>query len=69
MTAPTSQWIREHYYQPSEKRGVVQGRYLLVCRRCDQPVGYLTKHARLRHGDDVAIGPNLNPDPFIRTVW
>ena len=29
----------------------------LRCRRCQQPVYWVTKHAAVRHGDDVEVLP------------
>jgi hypothetical protein len=48
MTLDT-RWINEHYE--------FAGGDLFRCKRCGQPVGYLTKHARERHGDPIEVLP------------
>jgi hypothetical protein len=46
-------WINEHYEVEDPQANTPA----LVCRRCRKPVGYVTKHAVLRHGDRIRIEP------------
>jgi hypothetical protein len=46
------QWMDEHY-------DVTEGREIR-CRRCSKAVGYLTKHAVKRHGDNIDVMPAVN---------
>lgn len=48
-------WINEHYHQVDSPFGPY-----LVCKRCRKRVGYVTKHAVVRHGDDVEVLPPVN---------
>lgn len=48
-----AQWADEHYElvgDPPEYK----------CRRCGAVVAYLTKHAAVRHGDDIEVMPAKN---------
>lgn len=57
MTTPQSDftaWFEAHY---STASGTV------VCRRCGEQVGYVTKHAAERHGDPIEVMPAVNDDP------
>jgi hypothetical protein len=51
------EWIDEHYKMGEATGGKAP---MLVCRRCEQPVGYVTKHAVERHGDDIQVMPAVN---------
>ncbi len=48
-------WIDENYDRAESPFG-----QHLVCRRCRERVGYVTKHAAVRHGDDVEVMPPVN---------
>jgi hypothetical protein len=45
--------FKERYYVDDSR----QGDPVVRCRRCDEEVGYLTKHAVVRHGDDIEVMP------------
>lgn len=46
-------WLKAHYEADPD-------RDYMVCRRCGEDVGYVTKHAVVRHGDDIDILPPIN---------
>jgi hypothetical protein len=48
-------WMDDHYEQVDSPFGPY-----LVCLRCRKRVGYVTKHAAVRHGDDVEVMPPVN---------
>lgn len=50
-------WIGEHYDWVESPLGLAPQ---LVCKRCRKPVGYVTKHAAERHGDDIEVMPPVN---------
>jgi hypothetical protein len=50
-------WINDHYEYVQSPLGLAPH---LVCRRCRKRVGYTTKHAAVRHGDDVEVMPPVN---------
>ena len=54
-----SGWVDAHYINPQGPQGPGRGKRM-ICRRCGQPVGYLTKHAVVRHGDKIEIMPVSN---------
>ena len=50
-------WLNEHY--------LLDGAEWPTCRRCGKPVGYVTKHAAKRHGDEIQVlppVPHANPE-------
>lgn len=40
-----------------------------VCKRCGQRVGYVTKHAAERHGDNVKVMPVTNDNPKLAEAY
>lgn len=50
-----TEWMNEHYRWDETVSPPV-----LRCKRCDMEVSYLTKHAVVRHGDDIEVHP-LDP--------
>lgn len=46
-----SQWMAEHYEWTEADPPAIR------CRRCGKEVGYLTKHAVVRHGDPIEVMP------------
>lgn len=48
-------WINDHYDTVESPFGSY-----LACKRCRKRVGYVTKHAAVRHGDDVEVMPPVN---------
>lgn len=54
-------WLNEHYetfnadLSPATDEGPDW-----VCKRCGMRVGYVTKHAVVRHGDDIEVMPVKN---------
>jgi hypothetical protein len=46
-------WVSEHY----EIDRALTDNPILRCKRCHAAVGYLTKHAVVRHGDDITVRP------------
>lgn len=50
-------WMDDHYEYVESPLGLAPH---LVCRRCRKRVGYVTKHAAVRHGDDVEVMPPVN---------
>lgn len=50
-------WMDERYELVESPLGLAPD---LVCRRCRKRVGYVTKHAAVRHGDDVEVMPPVN---------
>jgi hypothetical protein len=55
------QWTDENY----ELVGVETNQMAYRCRRCGAEVGYLTKHAALRHGDPIEVMPATTDDPTL----
>lgn len=56
MTTPQEnfgRWLDEHYAPIDDDHEGPDFR----CRRCGQAVSYVTKHAVVRHGDDIAVMP------------
>lgn len=57
MTTPQENfigWLEQRYDTPDDPHGQY------VCKRCGQEVSYLTKHAAVRHGDDIEVMPAVN---------
>lgn len=59
MAAIDSAWIDKHYEFKADSENPDRPP-VLRCRRCGVEVGYLTKHAAVRHGDDVEVLPVKN---------
>lgn len=43
-------WLVEHYDTAEDSAG-----HHLVCKRCRQRVGWVTRHAAERHGDAIEV--------------
>jgi hypothetical protein len=48
-------WFDEHFDLVGDPR--VDAPPAVTCRRCQVPVFHLTKHAAVRHGDQIRIMP------------
>jgi hypothetical protein len=55
--AQLTAWMDEHYDLVESPLGLMPH---LVCKRCRKRVGYVTKHAAVRHGDDVEVMPAMD---------
>jgi hypothetical protein len=57
-----SRWADEHYEMTGEPP-------THRCRRCGHEVGYLTKHAKERHGDDIEVMPVRNSNAAVAALY
>lgn len=56
-----SGWLAEHYDMANPNGGAaLDGGPDFVCKRCGDRVSYVTKHAAVRHGDDIEVMPAVN---------
>lgn len=57
-------WAAEYYDHFDES-----GQPNFVCKRCGMIVGYLTKHAAVRHGDPIEVMPAVNDNPKLAEAY
>lgn len=60
-------WVRANYVE--RENWEADGLPVLACRRCGQSVGYLTKHAAERHGDQIEVLPATNSNPLLAEAY